>query len=156
MSTGYRALAALLFMLALFGTGYWQGSKHVQRKWDADKMAVAEAQAAAIMERVANNQLLIDKQAADRATITKDHNEELATVRADAAKRLRRGKAICSGPSSQSTAQDAGSGNAADTGGGFFPESTDRDLRALMLRMEEVAATGRACQAGAIANGMQP
>lgn len=65
-----------------------------------------------------------------------------------AAERVRK-PAFCAsaGPAAQAGASGAEGGAAADTASGPLPDAVPRDIQALILQTEEVAATGQACQA---------
>lgn len=90
---------------------------------------------------------MIDKYAADNAAITKAKNEEIAAVRSSLAVSLRRGAGICARPASAPEVLTTGSSDEADPASGAFRSDIQRDIGASLMEMEEVAATGRACQA---------
>lgn len=145
--TAYAKAAVVLLLLVLgFAAGWWIGAGRGQGKWDASKAAIAEAQDKAIIQRVTENQALIDKYAADNAAITKAKNEEIAAVRSSLAVSLRRGAGICARPASAPEVAATGSSNAASTAGELFRDDIQRDLVAAIGKAEEVAATARACQ----------
>lgn len=146
MTAYAKAATALLLLLLGFVAGWWIGAGRVQGKWDASKAAVAQAQDAAIIQRVTENQALIDKYAADNAAITKAKNEEIAVVRSSLAVSLRRGAGICAGSARTPEVPATGSGNEANSASGAFRSDLERDIGAVLMEMEEVAATGRACQ----------
>lgn len=146
MTSYAKAAVALLLLVLGFAFGWWLGAGRVQGKWDASKASIAEAQDKAIIQRVTENQALIDKYAADNAAITKAKNEEIAAVRSSLAVSLRRGAGICAGPASAPEAPSTGSGNEANPASGAFRDDLDRDIRSAMMEMEEVAGTARACQ----------
>lgn len=147
MTAYAKALAALLLLLAGFASGWWLGAGHMEGKWSASKAAIAQAQDAAIIQRVTENQALIDKNAADNAAITKAKNEEITAVRSSLAISLRRGSGICAGSARAPEAAATGSGNEANPAGGAFRDDIQRDISAALMEMESVAATARACQA---------
>ena len=156
-----------LLLIVLAGTGMLyqraagdaQGRAAVQALWDAEKTARAAAESKAVAQRVAANAALTAQQAATSTAITKAYDEEITTVRARlaAAERLRR-PAFCAsaGPAAQAGTGGAASGPAADSAGGLLPDTVARDIQALILQTEEVAATGRACQSFVRENGMGP
>lgn len=146
MTAYAKAAAALLLLLLGFSAGWWLGAGRVQGKWDASKAAIAEAQDKAIIQRMTENQALIDKYAADNTAITKAKNEEIAAVRSSLAISLRRGAGICAGSAPATKASPTGSSDAASATSGAFREDVDRDIRSAMMEMEEVASTARACQ----------
>ena len=51
------------------------------------------------------------------------------------------------GPAAPAGASGSEGGASADSAGGLLPDAVARDIQALILQTEEVAATGRACQA---------
>lgn len=146
MTAYAKAAVALLLLVLGFASGWWLGAGRMEGKWSASKAAMAQAQDAAIIQRVTENQALIDKNAADNAAITKAKNEEIAAVRSSLAISLRRGAGICARPASAPEVAATGSGDAADTASGVFRSDIQRDIGASLMEMEEVAATGRACQ----------
>lgn len=150
--------AAILIGGAGFYFGDEYGTNSVQVKWNADKVARANAEKAAVLARVSENQQIFRQQEITNHNITKAHDEELAKVRADLSRapRLRIGSALCNGPASPAQTAGASSGNAADTAGRLVREDVGRDIDALKLRVEEAFAAGRACQAFVTSNGMAP
>ena len=157
----YTGAAIAAIVVIAFGGTYMQGrsdgADKVQAKWDAGTIAIATAEKAAVLKRVADNAKLEAQQTAYNASITKEHDDEINLVRRNlAAERLRRGPGICARPASTPITKSTDIGNAADTAGGAFRGDLDRDIRAAMMQMEEVAATGRACQKFVTDNGMSP
>lgn len=146
MTAYAKAATALLLLVLGFASGWWLGAGRVQGKWDASKAVIAEAQDRAIIQRVTENQALIDKYAADNAAITKAKNEEIAAVRSSLAVSLRRGAGICAGSTSAPKAEATGSGDAASATSELFRDDIQRDFVAAIGKAEEVAATARACQ----------
>lgn len=154
---------ALIAFVALAGAGAVyerekgksEGRAIVQALWDADKLARANAEKSAVLERVAQNQQIFRQQEIRNQNITKANNDELAQVRAAlaAAKRVRQ-PAFCSGSASPAEAASAGGSDATDPASRLLPESVDSAIRALILETEQAAATGRVCQAFVKANGM--
>lgn len=76
-------------------------------------------------------------------------------ARLAAAERMRK-PAFCAsaGPAAPAGAGGAASGPEADSAGGLLPDAVERDIQALILETEQVAATGRACQAFVTASGL--
>lgn len=146
MTAYAKASAALLLILFGFASGWWLGADHMESKWNSDIAKIAQAQDAAIIQRVTENQALIDKYAADNVAITKVKNEEIAAVRSSLAVSLRRGAGICARPSSAPEATAAGSSNATSPASELFRDDIQRDLVEAIAKAEEVAATARACQ----------
>lgn len=160
--SGWVYGAVLLLVLASAGMLYQraagdaQGKAAVQRLWEADKAARAAAESKAVAQRVAANAALAAQQVATSAAITKAHDEEINDVRARlAAERMRR-PAFCAspGPTPSADAGGSASGAAADPAGGLLPDAVARDIQALILQTEEVAAVARACQTFVRQNGM--
>lgn len=134
------------------------GRAAVQALWDADKIARASAQAAAITARDAENDRVVAAVHAAYSELIKGKDNEMAKERlaAAATERLRLGAAWCDGgrPAAAGEATGTGSGNSANTTGRVLSESLDRSVKSMILETEEVAATGRACQAVLRANGL--
>lgn len=159
---GAAALAvilALLFGFRAIKNHYIDvGKADVQTKWNADKTARKIAEDAAIAKRLSENVIEKAKQDITNKTITENYHEidklrnELAT-----SKRMRVGTAIC-GQGSTGTAKTSSPerSNVPDSGTGLVREDVERDIRALMIQVEESFATGRACQAFIKENGMTP
>ena len=137
-------------MLYQRAQGVAQGRAAVQALWDADKKSRAAAETKAVAQRAAENLAQALQQAAKAAAVTKVYDEELNDVRARlaAAERMRK-PAFCAsaGPAAPAGASGAEGGAAADPASGLLPDAVARDIQALILQTEEVAATGRACQA---------
>ncbi len=160
----WAKLAAALALLAGLVAGYFaierhgvtQGRAEVRAKWDTETVARRSAEAAAVIARVAENEQIADQQQLDNQLITKAHNDEITQVRTALARseRLRVGPSLCSGFASTPDTDGAGSGDDADTRTRLLPDALDRDIRALILEVEDVAATGRACQAFVRAGGL--
>ena len=155
----------LLYVLASAGMlhqrllGNAQGRAEVQALCDADKKTRAAAETKAVAQRAAENLAQARQQAANAAAVSKVYDEELNDVRARlaAAERMRK-PAFCAsaGPAAPAGAGGAEGGTAADPAGGLLPDAVARDIQALILQTEEVAATGRACQSFVRENGMAP
>lgn len=141
----------------LHAHGVAQGRATVQALWNADKAVRADAETKAVARRVAENVAQAKQLAATARAITKAYDEEIHDVRLRlaAAERMRR-PAFCasSGPAASANADGSPGGPAADPSGGLLPDAVARDIQAVILRTEEVAATGRACQAFVRENGM--
>ncbi|MCA1860915.1 hypothetical protein LE191_12460 [Janthinobacterium sp. HSC-3S05] len=139
--------------------GIVQGRAEVQALWDADKRSRAAAEIKAVAQRATENLAQARQQAAKAATIKKVYDEEINDVRVllAAAERMRR-PAFCAsaGPAAPAGAGGAEGGAAADPASGLLPDAVARDIQALILQTEKVAATGRACQSFVRENGMAP
>ena len=138
--------------------GNAQGRAAVQAQWNADKQRRAAAETKAVAQRAAENLAQARQQAAAALAITKAYDEEINDVRARLAAERMRKPAFCAsaGPAAPAGASGAEGGAAADPAGGLLPDAVARDIQTLILQTEEVAATGRACQAFVRGNGMEP
>lgn len=155
--------AGLVFVLAGAGMLYQrvqgnaQGRAAVQALWDADKKTRAAAETKAVAQRAVENLAQARQQAAKAAAVTKVYDDEINDVRARlaTAERMRK-PAFCASAGSAAPAGAGGAegGAAADPTSGLLPDAVARDIQALILRTEEVAATGRACQAFVKGNGL--
>ena len=143
----------------LHARGASQGRAAVQALWDAEKNARAQAETKAVARRAAENLVQAEQQAAASAAITKAYDEEINSIRAHlaAAERMRK-PAFCTsaGPAAPAGTDGASGSLATDSAGGLLLDAVARDIQALILQTEEVAATGRACQAFVRENGMAP
>ncbi len=154
---GWLYGAVLMCLLAGTGMLYQrmlgnaQGRAAVQAQWDADKQFRAAVETKAVAQRAAENLAQARQQAATSTVITNAYDEEINDVLsrlAAAAERMRK-PAFCAsaGPAAPAGAGGAEGGAAADPSSGLLPDAVARDIQALILQTEEVAATGRACQA---------
>lgn len=129
--------------------GLAQGRAAVQMLWDSDKKTLGAAETKAVTRRAAENLAQARQQAAKAATIKKVYDDEINDVRARlvAAERMRK-PAFCAsgGPAATAGAAGVAGGAAADPASGLLPGGVARDIQALILLKEEVAATGWACQ----------
>ena len=155
MSSLERFLAGvLLAVVAALGVR-WYGAHQYGAGEAAEREAQHGRELAATVRRVQDNDLEAAKQHTINLTVTETKNEELAPVRARiAADRVRVGPALCDGPAAAPEAASAQGGNGADPAGRVVRSDLVRDIRALKLQVEEALATGRTCQAWAVANGM--
>ena len=138
--------------------GNAQGRAAVQAQWNADKQRRAAAETKAVAQRAAENLAQARQQAAAALAITKAYDEEINDVRARLAAERMRKPAFCAsaGPAAQAGAGGAEGGAAGDSAGGLLPDAVARNIQALILQTEEVAATGRACQRFVRKNCMAP
>ena len=143
----------------LHAQGVTQGRTAVQALWDADKKSRAAAETKAVAQRATENLSLAKQQAATALAITKAYDEEINDVRSRlaAAERMRK-PAFCAsaGLAAPTGASGAKGGAAANTASGLLPDAVARDIQALILQTEEVAATGRACQTFVRGNSVVP
>lgn len=161
-----KAIASLAVIVGLwFG---WRAVKNhyidvgraeVQAKWEKDKIARKQAEELAEADRKAANAREKERQDRVTQTITEKYHADLAKVRGDlaAAKRVRVGTAICGQGSSGATQAPGAQGSEpADTGTRVVREDIERDIRTMMVVVEEAFATGRACQSFIRDNGFAP
>lgn len=110
----------------------------------------------AVINRVQENAALSIKQSAINEFITKEKDEKLAPVVARiAAERVRVGSAIC-GSAAPAKAESSSGSDDADSSSRLARSDVDRDIRALKIAAEKDLASGRACQAFVIENGLAP
>ena len=143
-------------MLHQRALGNAQGRAAVQAQWHADQKARADAETKAVAQRAAENLAQARQQAVKAAAIKKVYDDEINDVRARlaAAERMRK-PAFCAstGPAAPAGAGGAEGSAAAYPAGGLLPDAVARDIQALILQTEEVAATGRACQRFVLGSG---
>lgn len=148
----------ILLLLALCLGCEMHGAARIQKKWDAQVKQQAAATEAALELQREQNRAIGAEQALKSTQIQKGHDDEMAKVRADLrnSERLRLGTAWCDGasPAGSPQAGAAGGSNEANPAGRLVPAGVDRDLKALMLQVEEALATGRAAQKFILKNGM--
>lgn len=155
-------LAAVVIAAVTLGGTHWKaytmGERSMKAEWDADSLKRANAEKAAVLARVSENQQIFRQQEITNQNITKAHNDELAKVRTDLARseRMRIGSSFCPRPATTTQATGAGGSDGTDTTTRVLSESMDRSVKSLILEMEQVAATGRACQSFVRKNGMAP
>jgi hypothetical protein len=154
----WEVLIALVLLLAYGLHERGVGERLVQAKWDAANVAQALASKEAIDKRTEDNALLKTIQLGTSANIQKVHDNEITTLTASlaASKRMRVGPNFCPNTSGQTSSNSPGGSDGADTGGRLLSESVDAATKQLILKAEEVAATGRAAQAFIKKNGMAP
>lgn len=151
-------LGGAIALIGLLAVGH---AVHVKAAYrDGHTAAVRERAAKdgqAIIARTKENADIEAIQYTTNRTIEKAKNEEIDKLRARlaAAERMRK-PAFCNEPAGAPEAESAGSGNVANSGGGLLPERVEQDIQALILKTEEAAATGRACQAFIRENGLVP
>jgi hypothetical protein len=164
MKLPYKELGiAAAVILILFGL-WWGVSRHyikvgqdeVQAKWDKDKAAQKKAEELAIADRNANNAREKEEQSKRSKANQEKHDAELNEMRNRliAAKRVRVGTAICSQrPAAPAKTEGTQVGAPANPGTILVRDDIDRDLRALMIKVEEGFAAGRSCQRFLIEEG---
>lgn len=148
------AVVLLAGGLAAAGTAYHH---HVYQAGFDDAVSARAAQdATKVFTRVAENGAVGIKQDALNKFLTKDKDEKLApVVQRIAAERVRVGAASC-GAAAATETTSAGGGDGANPPGRLVRDDVERDTRALTIAVEQDLATGRACQAFVIGNGLAP
>jgi hypothetical protein len=108
-----------------------------------------------VLRREQENEAERETNRENNRLIQKAHDAELDRVRAALnSQRLRIGPAICGEPAGSTQAGGASGSNGADTGGRVLSAEMDGAVKALIEETERAAATGRACQAFVLVNGM--
>ncbi len=159
MTWPYRWLALAGFALALVVFGYVQGLQHGADKAQALALSQLKTQEKAMLTRLAENNATAAKQRSDNLQISNKHYEEVTSIRAaldaERAKRMRV-PAFCPRLAGPTQAPGTASGNGPDPGERLLPEGVAADIQRLILETELATATGRACQAFLVANGLVP
>lgn len=153
---GILLAMALLFGLRAIKNHYIEvGRAEVQAKWDKDKADKKAAEELAIADRNAENAREKERQDATNKTITENYHEiDRLRTELTSAKRVRIGTAICGqGVTSSTKTDSSNSGDVTNTGTRVVREDVDRDIRTLMIKVEEGFAAGRACQTFIEENG---
>lgn len=158
-----RLILQVVAVLAVLVALWWGLSNHytkvgraqVQAKWDKDKADKKAAEELAIADRNAENAREKERQDATNKTITENYHEiDRLRTELTSAKRVRIGTAICGKGSFATTKTDSSNGgDVADTGARLVREDVNRDIRTLMIKVEEGFAAGRACQTFIEENG---
>jgi ABC-type nitrate/sulfonate/bicarbonate transport system substrate-binding protein len=156
----YKAIAIGIAILAavtgLLWVGHHYGAQGVQAEWDRETAQRKQAENAAILARIDENNRKAEQDKLNSARIAQEHKNEMDKVRADlAAQRLRKPK-WCAGSTEGAKADSASSSNAAYPASRALPAEVERDIRGLIEETERAAATGRACQEFVRSNGMTP
>lgn len=146
-----RAYALLAIAALAFSGGVYerhQGAAEVRAEW-------VKADAGARAKRIEEIREMTDQQATTSAEIQRNYYEKIVAMRAAvaAAPRLRL-PAFCRPVAAPADSTGASSSLGTDPGTGFLSASLDANIKALILRTEEVAETGRACQEFVRVNGM--
>lgn len=148
--------AAMTLLAVLVGAGTTYHHHVYQQGFDAATDARAARDALTVANRLEENAALSIKQNAINAFITRDKDEKLAPVIARiTAERVRIGPAIC-GPSATAKAESPSGSDDSDSSSRLARSDVDQDIRALKIAAETDLATGRACQAFVIENGLAP
>jgi prophage endopeptidase len=151
-------VGAVIALVATLGAAH---AYRVSAAYDAGHDAAVTERAAAdlgaVLTRVQDNAVLGFRQQTINEILTKAKNEELApVVQRIHADRVRVGTALCNGPSSSAETEGASGGDGVDSPGRLVHDDIERDLKALMVAVEQDLATGRACQAFIRENGFVP
>ncbi len=164
MSIWAKLLLLVALVVALIGVmwdlqhrGLVQGRAEVQAKWNQEKRELAEAEKAALLSRIKNNERIAEQQALDNEKIKKGHKDEIAAISAANAHRtgLRVPASICGGSAAAAQTSSAPGSDATATGTIALPPAIDRDLQDLMEEADQVVASCRSTQQFVILNGFK-
>lgn len=155
-----KIVAVIALVLSIFGYGYHTGSGHVQAKWDEAKVAQQAAEKQAVMTRLAENAKVAEQHQTEVQTLKKGHANEIAQVRAAAARAtaggLRINAAVCNGFTPAAKADSASGSHEGTSGTGVLPEPYARNIIELMQHADEIVASCRVAQKFITDNGMAP
>ena len=144
-----------LLVVAAIGVRWYGGTQFAAGR----AAAFAERDKAdfqAILRRTQENSALASAQAGTNLKITEIKHEEMQPVRERiVTQRVYVGSAVC-GPAAAPDPESPASGDSPNSPGRLVRSDVERDLVALKLAVEEDLATGRACQAFVLENGMVP
>lgn len=153
LAIGVALLAAVVGLLWI---GHHYGAQGVQAKWDRETAERRQAENAAILTRIKNNERKIEQDKINSARIAKEHKNEMDQIRAAlAAERLRK-PAWCDGSAEGAQANSPNGSDGADPAGRLLPPAVEQTVRRLIEETERAAAAGRACQEFVRSNGMAP
>ncbi|KHA77506.1 hypothetical protein NC77_17900 [Janthinobacterium lividum] len=147
----------LAVLLAAAGVGIvYAHSTGDQEGFERATSERATRDAVAIVARVRDNAVLSIKQDTINQLITRMKNEEVVPiVQRIYVDRVRVGAGTC-GSTSAASADGASGSDGANSSGRLVRDDVERDTRALTEAVEQDLATGRACQAFVLDNGMAP
>ncbi len=150
--------AGAVLVLAVVGERHWHGSNEYQRGRKDLTNELAKAALTDTTAKLAKNEVSKAAQVADNKDITKDKHEELTPVvkRITESGRLRSGSGLCPKPAARPEASGPGSSDSTDPASRLVREDVDRDIKSLMIEVENHLATGRACQSFLEKNGLTP
>lgn len=153
-----KILAGAGALVLAFGAGWGVNGWRLSAAIENGRAARAETTISAIGVRVDENKRDEATHIAINQKIEATKNEELTPVvrRIADAPRVRVGPAICPVVTGATDAQSASGSDGPASGARVVSESADRDIKALMVKVEEAMATGRACQAFVRQNGLVP
>lgn len=157
----WKTMGVVLLAIALvFGFNHWKngliedarnaGKAEVQALWDADKDAQKIAENNAILDRLAHNLAVGERNLAINSEIQRNNDEELRQVHARlySAERMRKPAKLCGkAPAAGTEAAGTGSSDAADPEAGLLQRTVEANIRGLIWETEQVAAAARSCQA---------
>lgn len=144
------AIAVVLAVLlaASHWKAYHMGMSSVQAQWDKADKGRAQAENAAIMAAVRNNERKAEQDRLDATKLKERYENDIATGRRLlAAERLRINTAkFCDGPAVPTTGPAAGRTDAGDTGSRLLRPDVDETIHGLIEESERVAAIARGAQ----------
>lgn len=156
LSLFFAKYRTLILVVAVFAAGWVANGWRLNAKADREAAERKQAENAAILTRIKNNERKAEQDKLNSARIAKEHKNEMDQVRAAlAAERLRK-PVWCSGSAGAAETPSADGGNGADSASRLLPPEVERDIRALIEETERAAAAGRAAQEFIRSNGMAP
>ena len=152
----YRLLLLVGAFVATFVAGWMVQGWRLNAKHDREAAERKQAETAAILTRIKNNERKAEQDKLNSARIAKEHKNEMDKIRAAlAAERLRK-PSWCSGSANTAETSGSDSSNGSDSGSRLLPPAVEQTVRRLIEETERAAAVGRACQEFVRSNGMAP
>jgi hypothetical protein len=148
---------AVLVAIGICYASMLYGEHLTQIKWNASIAAANILAKKEVNARIERNTVLKSKQTAISENIQGIYDDEIKnfTIAANTNdKRVRVGTAICPSVARQTDTHSAKGSDATDPTSGLVSADTQRSIDALILKVEEGLAAGRACQAFVQQNGM--
>lgn len=138
----------ILFVVAIYLLGRWDGASAVREKWELEKAAIKAESQLILNNRLQENQKEQERQNQVNKDIVEKLNGEIARTKRDlnTLKGLRLSPKICPGNTSTSTTSSSQGINGASATGGILPDTVAEDLDELMEKAEHDAAIARNCQ----------
>ena len=142
-----------VFLLLVFGSGYRNGEKAVQGRWDASTLKIAQDQTKLLQEHAQKVADLVEKQRETNLTVSQDHEKALNEIRqkydadlaAARAGGLRLPRSICPAATGSQTA--SAGGNHEDAAGTIPLSATiTDDLFDFARQADEITEQARECQ----------
>jgi hypothetical protein len=154
-----RIITGIVIAAALIASSAHYRQHVYQQGHDAAVAERVAVDAVAVLRRTQDNAELATQQTQINTTIAQEKDNEIIALRARlaAAPRLRVGTAVCPDRSAGSAQAESPTGSdSADSSGRLVSAPADRDFKQLIKDVEQDLATGRACQAFLVKNGLVP